>query len=103
MELEISAFKRVKANLGLVIEVLGAQDGTEFTLDKLKVVEIYCLRRTKAEQEFVKFLLANTPSLKKMCIGPCPTLDAEKRLVIAKELIRFYRTSPEVDFRYLDA
>lgn len=54
------------------------------------------------ELEFIQFLLASSPFLEKMYIDP-EYSKAEKKVALdmAIELIRYYRASPRVDFRYL--
>lgn len=71
------------------------------TLNRLRVVKIELIG-FQPELELIQFLHASSPFLEKMYIDPKYS-NAEKKvpLDMAIELLRYYRASPRVDFRYL--
>ncbi|KAF7133499.1 hypothetical protein RHSIM_Rhsim09G0117200 [Rhododendron simsii] len=72
------------------------------TLNRLRVVKIELIEGFQPELELIQFLLANSPFLEKMYIDPVYSEVKNKvALDMAIELLRYYRASPRVDFRYL--
>ncbi|KAJ9559127.1 hypothetical protein OSB04_013741 [Centaurea solstitialis] len=72
------------------------------TLKRLQSVKVECFEGSKPALQFIKLLLAHSPSLNKMTILPSGTTDASKRLNIAKDVMRFPRASPKAELIYLD-
>ncbi|KAG5532610.1 hypothetical protein RHGRI_027041 [Rhododendron griersonianum] len=71
------------------------------TLNRLRVVKIELIG-FQPELELIQFLLASSPFLEKMYIDPEYSKAEQKvALDMAIELLRYYRASPRVDFRYL--
>ncbi|KAJ9558616.1 hypothetical protein OSB04_013230 [Centaurea solstitialis] len=81
---------------------LESPDCLDQTLNHLLDVDIESVDGSRPELLFIKLLLAHSPSLNEMTIRPIGTIDASKRLNIAKDIMRFRRASPKSELIYLD-
>ncbi|PHU00413.1 hypothetical protein BC332_30200 [Capsicum chinense] len=81
-----------------VLKYIDAPTYLDQPLNKLKDVTVHYFTGSKTELFFIKLLLARTPSLVRMSIDPCGSLEEWK---IAIELMRFPRASPKAELFYL--
>ncbi|KAM0010726.1 putative FBD domain, leucine-rich repeat domain superfamily [Helianthus debilis subsp. tardiflorus] len=91
-----------EADLELTSNYIESLDHLDQTLFMLKTVEMTSLEGSRPELLFVKLLLDHSPHLESMIIRPSATVDAEKRLDIAKDVMLFPRASSKAKMVYLD-
>ncbi|KAJ0612087.1 putative F-box domain, FBD domain, leucine-rich repeat domain superfamily [Helianthus annuus] len=91
-----------EADLELTSNYIESLDSLDQTLFMLKTVEMISLEGSRPELLFVKLLLDHSPHLESMIIRPSATVDAEKRLNIAKDVMLFPRASSKAKMVYLD-
>ncbi|MFS7906638.1 putative F-box domain, FBD domain, leucine-rich repeat domain superfamily [Helianthus anomalus] len=91
-----------QADLELTSDYIESLDCLDQTLFMLKTVEMTSLEGSRPELLFVKLLLDHSPHLESMIIRPSATVDAEKRLNIAKDVMLFPRASSKAKMVYLD-
>ncbi|KAJ0810202.1 putative F-box domain, FBD domain, leucine-rich repeat domain superfamily [Helianthus annuus] len=84
-----------EADLQLTSNYLESPDCLDQTLLMLQTVEMTSFEGSRPELLFVKLLLDCCPHLENMIIQPKSTIDAEKRLNIAKDVLMFPRASPK--------
>ncbi|KAJ0612134.1 putative F-box domain, FBD domain, leucine-rich repeat domain superfamily [Helianthus annuus] len=84
-----------EADLQLTSNYLESPDCLDQTLLMLQTVEMTSFEGSRPELLFVKLLLDCSPHLENMIIQPKSTIDAEKRLNIAKDVLMFPRASPK--------
>ncbi|KAM0052576.1 putative F-box domain, FBD domain, leucine-rich repeat domain superfamily [Helianthus debilis subsp. tardiflorus] len=89
----------LEADLELTSSYLESQYQTLFMLQS---VEMIYIEGTRPEMLFIKLLLDQSPHLKKMIIRPRATVDAEKRLNIAKDVMQFPRASTKAKMVFVD-
>ncbi|WOG91423.1 hypothetical protein DCAR_0310672 [Daucus carota subsp. sativus] len=78
-----------------------AKKFVDCTFEHLEIVTCTWLRGLRDELELVKFLLANSPLLKKMFIHHCVTVRTDVALNIAEEMLQYARASSEAQIRFL--
>ena len=69
------------------------------TFNHLRKVKIYNVTGVAAQMQFIKVLLAKSPTLVKMITKPCKTEDKESFKVLA-EVTKFERTSSKAEVVY---
>ncbi|KAJ0627485.1 putative F-box domain, FBD domain, leucine-rich repeat domain superfamily [Helianthus annuus] len=84
-----------EADLQLTSNYLESPECLDQTLLMLQTVEMTSFEGSRPELLFVKLLLDCSPHLENMIIQPKSTIDAEKRLNIAKDVLMFPRASPK--------
>ena len=72
---------------------------SDMTFNHLRKVKIYNVTGVAAQMQFIKVLLAKSPTLVKMITKPCETEDKESFIVLA-ELTKFHRTSYKAEVVY---
>ena len=90
-------------DVGPAADHLESPNCLDCTLNKLQTVEITSLQGSRIELLFIKLLLAHSPSLNKYTIRPNEASDAQKRLDMLKNVIRFPRASPKAKIFFLDS
>ena len=69
------------------------------TFNHLRTVKIYDVIGVAAEMQFIKVLLAKSPTLVRIITKPCETEDKKSFKVLA-EVIKFQRTSSKAEVVY---
>ncbi|MFS8028270.1 putative F-box domain, leucine-rich repeat domain superfamily, F-box-like domain superfamily [Helianthus anomalus] len=64
---------------------------------QLQSVMFDCLKGSENEIRLIKYLLACSPSLKRMHIFSCHFSSSEQKLVFVRKLLKLYRASPVVE------
>ncbi|XP_035840885.1 F-box/FBD/LRR-repeat protein At1g13570-like isoform X9 [Helianthus annuus] len=64
---------------------------------QLQSVMFDCLKGSENEIRLIKYLLACSPSLKRMHIFSCHFSSSEEKLVFVRKLLKLYRASPVVE------
>ncbi|KAJ0837876.1 putative F-box domain, FBD domain, leucine-rich repeat domain superfamily [Helianthus annuus] len=72
-------------------------DHSTTRLLQLQSVMFDCLKGSENEIRLIKYLLACSPSLKRMHIFSCHFSSAEEKLVFVRKLLKLYRASPVVE------
>ena len=67
--------------------------------DQLRVVRIVDVVGLRPELDFIKFLLANSPTLEKLTVKPASN---DGGLELLKELVRYRRASVQAEVIYVD-
>lgn len=84
-----------------VVEYFGTQNLSHYSLKRLQKVKMEEISNFEPELEFIKFILASSPSLEQMeVLRSEDTVDEEERKMW-KELMRFRRASPKAEVIYL--
>jgi hypothetical protein len=74
-------------------------DNQSCQLSQLRLVKIADFHGTKAELDFIRFLLLSSPLLESMTVKP---ISEDGSSEILKKLVRFKRASVDAEIIYLD-
>lgn len=73
---------------------------SDYTFKQLKIVKMTDMCGVPHEMELIKFILGNSPVLKKLSIVPCIYV-SEVKVDMLVELVRFRRASPQAEILFI--